>query len=74
LIRDRCVVEVNGDVVSALKELKRQVEAAGIQKELRKRACYSKPSEARTTKSRVARAKDRKAALRKQAWLAKQSG
>ena len=73
-MKDVCYVKVDGDLASALKTFKKEVEAAGVMRELRRRACHMKPSAARIAKSRIARAKIRKAEKRQQAWRAKQSG
>jgi ribosomal protein S21 len=70
MIKDSCVVIVeNNDVASALRVFKRQAEASGVMREMRKRESYAKPSVRRVTKSRMARAKVRKAAQRTKAWL-----
>ena len=75
MIKDCCVVEVvDGNVADALKRLKTQVEASGIMREIRKTESFAKPSVRRVTKSRMARAKARKAEKRQQAWRTKQSG
>ena len=74
MIRDSCYVKVEGDLASALRVFKKEVETSGIMREMRKRESYAKPSVRRVTKSRMARAKIRKAALRTKTWLAKQSG
>src|SRR5882672_9378092 len=71
MIRDGCFVSVDGDLSAALKAFKRQVETASLRREMRRRACYSKPSETRKVKSRVARARNRKAEKRQVDWLAK---
>ncbi len=75
MIHDKCVVIVeNNDVASALRAFKKEVEAAGVMRELRRRACHMKPSAARIAKSRTARAKTRRAEKRQEAWRTKQSG
>ncbi len=47
MIRDGCVVEVTGDLSEALRRFKKQVEKAGITREIRRHSEYQKPSAAR---------------------------
>ena len=55
MTRDGTTVRVAGDLGRALKSLKRQVESAGVLRELRDRAAYRPPSVRRRTKARRAR-------------------
>jgi ribosomal protein S21 len=65
MIMDPCVVEVvDGNVAATLKALKKGVESAGIQRDLRRHEHYTKRSAARNLKSRVARARARKSECR----------
>jgi len=63
---------IDGDISAALKTFKTQVEAAHIQRVMRRRAHHSKPSEIRKVKSRIARARNQKAEKREQYCLARQ--
>lgn len=53
------------DVEGALKRLKKLSSITGLTRELRKRESYMKPGEVRRMKSKVARAKARKATKRR---------
>lgn len=58
------VLVQDGDVARALKDLKKHMIKSGIQKDMKRHDYYLKPSFALRLKSKLARAKARKAAKR----------
>lgn len=58
-------IRKNEDIYRAIKRFKRQIEASGVMKELKRRRYYHKPSEAKKLKRANAAKKRRKTEKRK---------
>ena len=58
-------VRKNEDVARAIKRFKRKVEASGVMRDLKKRRCYRKPSEAKKIKRAEAAKRRRKSQRRR---------